>query len=114
MTLNEESLDTTRTKSDDVSYYVKLEEEKRALKARIKFIDKEQDDIYESVLNSVKEYGDENLKVTTRRAYGNWPTDILEKDEELKELKAQAKRVGNVDYEIKEYLSFISDAGSED
>ena len=40
------------------------------------------------------------LYIETRRKYGDWPADIQKKDEELKALKAESKKVGNLDYEI--------------
>jgi hypothetical protein len=109
MKSKEESSITTLPKKDAVDYYVALEMQKREYKEEIVNLQETQDSLFEEVLNNVKEYGNQNLKVSSRRSYGEYPEDILKKEAELKELKALSKRVGNVPYEIKEYLSFVSD-----
>lgn len=65
----------------------------------------------EELLESIEE--DDNIptidgrvmSIATKRMYKDWPADIQEKESELKALKAQAKRVGNVDYEIKKIIT---------
>lgn len=42
---------------------------------------------------------------STRRVYGDWPPDILEKESELKDLKEQAKRVGNITYDFQRTIT---------
>lgn len=40
------------------------------------------------------------VTITTRRNWGEWPSDIQALDNEIKELKAKAKQVGTAHYEV--------------
>jgi uncharacterized protein YhaN len=45
------------------------------------------------------------ITITTRRSWKDFPSDIIALEENLKELKAKAKQVGNVGYEIIKIIS---------
>ena len=92
---------------DTIAQYVGMYLKKEELKQEIKEIEGAMESIEEDAISKLKEpvvmYG-HTISIATRRDYGDWPSDIKQKEEELKELKARAKRVGNVSYEIKKRI----------
>jgi predicted nucleic acid-binding Zn-ribbon protein len=85
-------------KRDIISKY---EEEIKKLKEEIQEIG----DIILDTFEKAPAVDGYKMSFTSRRLYNEWPDDIQELEEQLKELKAQAKRVGNVSYSITKYIT---------
>lgn len=107
-----------KPKSKDINTireFIATNKEIEALKLELKDLEKRRVVLQGELLpiiDSEYEYLGFSLSKKSRRKYGDWPSDVLKKEEELKNLKAESKRVGNVDYEITEYISIKENASS--
>lgn len=96
----------TSQEKDTIEKFINISSLISETKEKMKELEEIKEVYEESILSIFQDndtYTDNNgsvIKISTRRSYKEWPSDIQVKEEELKELKAQAKRVGNVEYEI--------------
>ena len=92
----------SQTMKDTIERYAEVTSEIKYLNTDIKKKEVEQKELFKVIIEKFDQpvttpYG--LLSVVKRRTWGGWPQDVLDKVEELKELKASTKKVGNSNYE---------------
>lgn len=91
-----------------INKYIKKHNSLKNYEEKAKKIKQELAEIQEEILNQYEKppkVDGYRLNFSTRRVWGGWAPDIIKKEDELKHLKSQAKRVGNVEYSVIRYIT---------